>query len=302
MFYVYIVLATTLVLASGVYFLQLTFNLWGHKKRGRIDDARYGFSHNHYEVLSSQKFVKNKRKRALSKNVKCSNIRRKPVNMICTRKKKTEKEEEDKTEEYTTKSSHANKEEPLIILSNREPKIDKINTRTGEVVEIKKTTKERKSFLSKVFPCLKRKEKPPVNIPVEDWKGPVKCQVVKKVSFWTKKKIFSNLADRKSRSTHESVQAAWENSVKNHIQTRKAVINQSKNESFKTFKSKIMKGRKKFKTYSTEKLGVETTNEKKTNCKSIITISHVKKRRPQGLLKCYHCGAEGTNKCQVKCL
>ena len=200
--------------------------------------------------------------------------------MICTRKKKKEKEEEDKTEEYTTKSCNANKEteEPLIILSNSEPKIDKINTRTGEVVEIKKTTKERKSFLSKVFPCLKRKEKPPVNIPVEDWKGPVKCRVVKKVSFWTEEKIFSNLEDRKTTSTHESVQAAWENSTRNHIQTRKAVINQSKNESFKTFKSKIMKGRQKFKTYSTEKLRVETANEKKPSCKSIYTISHVKKR------------------------
>ena len=129
-----------------------------------------------------------------------------------------------------------------------------------------------------MFSCLKRKEKPPVNIPVEDWKGPVKCRVVKKVSFWTKEKIFSNLEDRKTTSTHESVQAAWENSTRNHIQTRKAVINQSKNESFKTFKSKIMKGRQKCKTYSTEKLRVETANEKKPSCKSIYTISHVKKR------------------------
>ena len=39
MFYLYIVLATTFLLASGVYFLQLTFNLWGHKKGGRRRNA-----------------------------------------------------------------------------------------------------------------------------------------------------------------------------------------------------------------------------------------------------------------------
>ena len=191
-------------------------------------------------------------------------------------------------------------EDGLIILTNREPIIDKINTKTGEVVKSARDKKNRRPWIFKICPCINRKEKESVNIPSSDWTGPVDCQVLKSKNFRTKDKAFSNLENRKMTSTHESIQTAWENSVKNHILTRKAVINQSKRESFKTFTEKIMKGREKFKVYSTEKLCVTTTNQERPHCKSFYTIKHVKKRRKQGILKCYHCGAEGTKNCQIK--
>ena len=160
MLYIYIVLLNTALATIIVYLLQLHFSLWGRKKRKVDRNSEMG------------KSGQNKRGRTEENGNKIE------------REIKDERQKDDP-------SMEKEKDEKLTIkiITNKEPIIEKISPTEDEDKKVIKCKKPLNfcQFLQKK----RNSKKVPVNIPISEWKGKVKCKIFKKVDFQSHAKTHS---------------------------------------------------------------------------------------------------------------
>ena len=162
MIYLSLVLLSTFIISTIIYFSQLTANLWGTKKQIM-------------EKQSASKPIPLPDKWTFLRRIK--NIQDKDET-------KEEIKEEDRADSVI-ETNNAEKEEKLevTIISNKKPVVEKIEPQS-EVKSVKS------SALRKIFSCFLLKNKIPVNLARTEWLGSTDCTVKKTVKLSALRKVY----------------------------------------------------------------------------------------------------------------
>ena len=157
MFYVYIVLINTAIITLALYCLHLVFGFFGNKKKISSNKIAMGSS-------KSKQIV---RAKGLEEPKKENTGQ---VLITKDNSNKSKKDDEKKDSPLT-----------ITILTNKEPIIEKVNPGEDSNIESTNKNKKKSTFLSQIWIYLrKRRKKRFINVPFNEWNGPVQCKISKK--------------------------------------------------------------------------------------------------------------------------
>ena len=162
MIYLSLVLLSTFIISTIIYFSQLTANLWGTKK----------------QIMEKQSASK-----PIPLPDKWTFLRR--IKNIQDKDETKEETKEEERPDSVIETNNAEKEEKLevTIISNKKPVVEKIEPQS-EVKSVKS------SALRKIFSCFLVKNKIPVNLPRTEWLGSTDCTVKKTVKLSALRKVY----------------------------------------------------------------------------------------------------------------